>query len=905
MNLKRLGAVIGAAALLAAGAVVGIAAPASAHTAVVSGTASCQSDGTYTITWTYKQTLTPDGDHADVKVTSHAPEPSTLYATGVGVSAPVDGQLWLNAWTDHASSGGQTGIPTRTGNWTTTFTQAGVAGTSKVATVSVQTDWQGWGSADNDGIVQLTGDCATAKARDAVASAIVTPPTCASTSTVQFAIEHATWDSDGYSTQPGTHTRKATADVGHLFSDGHAHTSVTYVIQKKLKSSHCTPTTYQTVVWQMPTKPADSSSATWPQTFVSATPETTETLDVDVPTTCGTYYQVDSYIDNATTQSLIAAAKNGTRLTSPNHPAESLAPGGLNTAWRFVINADCTTVVVPDVTWTDNVCGNGTSNATLTLPAVEGVVWHVNNPNTAEAPGTYPMNAGGPNIITATAAPGYVLSAPYEKSITFGPVRTYQSTTPGTDNCYQPPTIDACTNPLPGILSTNLDANGWDFSDTRSLGTNTYVSHGLKVSTTGNTSEAKAAGYHPVDIPLKDVGTPSIDLDGVTGVAPGLQLGIDRDGNGTWDGYLVSEGDTYGAGMWWTNKDGFGVAAGGGYPSLGTLQDYLTANPNAKVVSVGYSLGSGVEGSAIIRSITVGCQTFTFDHQSVQGAVASASASAPATCHAASTESFTIDNAEWQGPATQNDDGSWSRTAVATGDYVFADGSTTETVTYTLTPADASQCAKPTLDGSAVTGKCLADAPWIFYDVVVDNPDHVALDSHDVTITMSDGKGDTWSKKLGTIDSSTEGAGATADTTELSDKVLWPGASVAADGVTPTGWPGWTQNASGAWVETTGNFAWTRSVTSATLEVNPSLSVEVSYPPATPSCAAQPPVTTTDAVSTPSPDASTSAASSGTGLAETGSNLVFPLVAGGAIIVLGGAALAFALIRRRKTGTEQ
>lgn len=165
------------------------------------------------------------------------------------------------------------------------------------------------------------------------------------------------------------------------------------------------------------------------------------------------------------------------------------------------------------------------------------------------------------------------------------------------------------------------DLSFFDFSDTRRDGRNELGPDGLHVYTLGNQDSDghqntdKAAGYHVLStpIPLAEVGQPSMELaDGASGVLPGLQLGIDRDGDGTWDGYLVNEGDIYGHGNWWVNKDYFGVSNGGGYTSLGTLDDYLTANPNAKVLSFGYSLGSGVQGDATIRSITFGDTVYDF-----------------------------------------------------------------------------------------------------------------------------------------------------------------------------------------------------------------------------------------------------------------------------------------------------
>ena len=177
-----------------------------------------------------------------------------------------------------------------------------------------------------------------------------------------------------------------------------------------------------------------------------------------------------------------------------------------------------------------------------------------------------------------------------------------------------PPAIIApCTATTSGGTATDLNANGWNYTETRATGHNDYVAGGLNVYTEGATSTDKAAGYHAVGLPLGKIGVPSMLLANISGGHPGLQLGVDRDGDGKWDGYLVNEGDTYGAGKWWTSKPGFGVASGDGYKSLGTLNQYFAANRKAVVLSVGYSLGSGVLGNVVIKSITAGCKTYTFD----------------------------------------------------------------------------------------------------------------------------------------------------------------------------------------------------------------------------------------------------------------------------------------------------
>lgn len=167
------------------------------------------------------------------------------------------------------------------------------------------------------------------------------------------------------------------------------------------------------------------------------------------------------------------------------------------------------------------------------------------------------------------------------------------------------------------IPTTNLST--WDLSETRTAGHNQLVAGGLHVWTEPSTGSyanefSKAAGYYSTPgLKLSDINSTAINFASYSGVRPSVQIGVDRDGNGTWDGYLVYEPWSYGDGQYWTNKTGFGVAGGGGYASMGTLAQYQQANPNAKVTSIGYSLGSGVVGDAVISSIVIGETTYTFD----------------------------------------------------------------------------------------------------------------------------------------------------------------------------------------------------------------------------------------------------------------------------------------------------
>jgi len=172
----------------------------------------------------------------------------------------------------------------------------------------------------------------------------------------------------------------------------------------------------------------------------------------------------------------------------------------------------------------------------------------------------------------------------------------------------------------------------------------------------------------------------------------------------------------------------------------------------------------------------------------------------------------------------------------------------------------------PTLAGSTAAGVCDHDAAWISFSVLLTDPD--ATTDTAARLVLRNGA-DRVSIPLGEL---TEG--------RLAGRVLWPGASVDADGV-PTGWPGWAYE-NGAWVQTSGNYAWTRGAITAVIEVGAALAVPLSYPAATPACTADP---------RPAPAA--------LGLAVTGQDPAFVLAAAaaGGALVLGGAA---ALIRHRR-----
>lgn len=151
--MKKILSMLGVALLIAFGAVILYAGPASAHTGAVTGVVECQKDGTYTVTWTYEAANVPDGVEAETKAMT----------TSAGTLTPIDGvykggQIFLSVWTEHQVN--VPGAPVRTGNWSARFATVGIPGdTAGKVTTMVQTDWRGGPSEDPVGEVEIPGEC--------------------------------------------------------------------------------------------------------------------------------------------------------------------------------------------------------------------------------------------------------------------------------------------------------------------------------------------------------------------------------------------------------------------------------------------------------------------------------------------------------------------------------------------------------------------------------------------------------------------------------------------------------------------------------------------------------------------------------------------------------------------------
>ena len=172
---------------------------------------------------------------------------------------------------------------------------------------------------------------------------------------------------------------------------------------------------------------------------------------------------------------------------------------------------------------------------------------------------------------------------------------------------------------------------------------------------------------------------------------------------------------------------------------------------------------------------------------------------------------------------------------------------------------------------------CVGDVPYLGYEVTL--PEGFVADSETpVTITFVNPDGEDY----------------VVGDQPLSGALLWPGAS---DGE-PKMWPGWDL-VDGEYVETDGNFAWTRAGVTVEFEVNPTYTTEVEYPQATALCA-NPPVGDGD-----DPTTGTPASTDTEALAVTGGG-VNPIVvaAGGSALVAGIAVVAIAAYRRRHASMQ-
>lgn len=177
--------------------------------------------------------------------------------------------------------------------------------------------------------------------------------------------------------------------------------------------AHTTPApvaqTYVTVAWEMPKVPANSTSPTWPQKYYASAKTKTPSLNVlDGSLKCNVPYQVDVYVDDATTAALI----KGKHLDAPNVPKESLAPGGWGTVYKLVY-VKCSTTT-PTATITTPKPSTTTPCPTSTKPTITPTptpTASTTKPTTASSTPTKPASSSS-QPTTSSSTPSVVTSQP-------------------------------------------------------------------------------------------------------------------------------------------------------------------------------------------------------------------------------------------------------------------------------------------------------------------------------------------------------------------------------------------------------------------------------------------------------------------------------------------------------------
>ena len=180
-------------------------------------------------------------------------------------------------------------------------------------------------------------------------------------------------------------------------------------------------------------------------------------------------------------------------------------------------------------------------------------------------------------------------------------------------------------------FTTGTD-DGYANSATRVNGHYDFLKEGVRLWTDGSTDTGprtdgnpgdwntdKAAEYFAVNKTLSAVTTYDYDWYGTT-PSPGIQFVMDFDNDGSQDGILVGEKTYPNQDVWLTGSSkveyqGAGAPSntgGSGSGDHGTLTEWSTKYPNAKVLYGGFSLGSGVKGDGVLRSISYGDDRYVF-----------------------------------------------------------------------------------------------------------------------------------------------------------------------------------------------------------------------------------------------------------------------------------------------------
>ena len=173
----------------------------------------------------------------------------------------------------------------------------------------------------------------------------------------------------------------------------------------------------------------------------------------------------------------------------------------------------------------------------------------------------------------------------------------------------------------------------------------------------------------------------------------------------------------------------------------------------------------------------------------------------------------------------------------------------TDTYSYAVPPFTDEDCP---LQTGGIEATCTGSVPYLSYVI---NPEGLPAGST-VDITFLNPSG----ANVQVLDQ------------PLTGKVLWPGASATE----PLQWPGW-ELVNGEYVNTGGNFGWTRPTVDVLFQVNPETTVTVNYPPESSTCANPPAGTPT---TTPAVDNGSAPPSGSTPVVDTAAGVPTSIDAG-------------------------
>jgi len=575
------------------------------------------------------------------------------------------------------------------------------------------------------------------------------------------------------------------------------------------EQTHC----YVIVAWKMPSWINDHT-ATWPQTIVThekqSTPDLTA-LDDDLNAIGYGCYQVDIYYDDTTTANLVA----GGVLYSPQNPTEHLIPGGWGTAYKVVkIGNSCEPPKV-DVCVYEN--GQAKKVTIWESDFKDGDIRWVNG-NECTPPTSYCVYEDGQaKELSVPAGQTPPQGAPrWVNGNECTPPTSYCVYTQGDDLGHEvvvpagqtpppnaPKYVDGseCTPPLNIDLSTSqpicIDNAPYIHIQVVQTDPGGRSTGGDTITVVFFDDNEHALPPMTVDLEddlSADILWPGAEVTG--GVAtgwPGWELQ---------DGVWVNVGDEN---FGWTRHD---------------AQMTVTYNPS-KTFALAYPEATWECGNPPPADYCVYTQGDATGHKVTVEAGGQIPAGAkPWTGNGADCAPDVCPNIQGQQVSLPTD-------------LKF----------YTIN--DEVKCGKdPTLAGTIVSSVCKADVPWIFYSIQLNDPYGVS--------TNTTGK----AKFTFTAKNSAEKY--EKEVPIGTGKFLWPGASAKNLGggkYEATGWPGWAL-VDGEW-ESVGNdnYGWTRNGVSVLVEVNPTMTVNLAYPPPTKLCVAGPPTEVHNQLDAPPADA--------------------------------------------------